>query len=187
MKDFYLCTFQNQTFFFNNFIISLPQISLAATIDRICFPGGSGVKNPPASAGDAGSIPGSGRFPGEETGNPLQYSCWGSSMEPGRWQPMGYQRVGHDWATQQQLLPGGFSCNSINAQGISCWLFKLVIISCSNPSSSQKLPGIHLTRTPTDNQVSQPRSQDASPRTPQHYCARLKFYLEERERETEAG
>ena len=34
------------------------------------------VKNPPASAGDArdvGSIPGSGRFPGAEDGNPLQY------------------------------------------------------------------------------------------------------------------
>ena len=37
------------------------------------------VKNPPANAGelkDAGPIPGLGRFPGEENGNPLQYSCW---------------------------------------------------------------------------------------------------------------
>ena len=36
------------------------------------------VKNQPANAGDrrdAGSIPGSGRSPGEENGNPLQYSC----------------------------------------------------------------------------------------------------------------
>ena len=33
------------------------------------------VKNPPASAGEAGSIPGSGRFPREGNGNPLQYSC----------------------------------------------------------------------------------------------------------------
>ena len=38
------------------------------------FPGGSVVKNP-ANAGDAGSIPGSGRSPGEGNGNPLQYSC----------------------------------------------------------------------------------------------------------------
>ena len=30
-----------------------------------CFPGGSVVKNPPANSGDAGSIPGSGRSPGE--------------------------------------------------------------------------------------------------------------------------
>ena len=35
------------------------------------FPG----KNPPAHAGDVGSIPGSGRSPGGENGNPLQYSC----------------------------------------------------------------------------------------------------------------
>ena len=39
------------------------------------FPGGSAVKNPPASAGDADSIPGSGRSPGEGNGNPFQYSC----------------------------------------------------------------------------------------------------------------
>ena len=39
------------------------------------FPGGSVVKNLPTKAGDAGSIPGSGRSPGEGNGNPLQYSC----------------------------------------------------------------------------------------------------------------
>ena len=38
------------------------------------FPGGSVVKNPPANAGDAGSIPGWGRSPGEGNGNPLQFS-----------------------------------------------------------------------------------------------------------------
>ena len=35
------------------------------------FPGGSVVKNPPANAGDAGSIPGSGRCPGESNSNAL--------------------------------------------------------------------------------------------------------------------
>ena len=43
-------------------------------------------KNPPASAGDArdgGSIPGSGRSPGEGNGNPLQYSCLGNPMDRG--------------------------------------------------------------------------------------------------------
>ena len=35
------------------------------------FPGGSVVKNPPANTGDAGSIPGPGRFPVEGNGNPL--------------------------------------------------------------------------------------------------------------------
>ena len=41
-------------------------------------PRGSVVKNPPVNArdaGDSGSIPGSGRFPGEGNSNPLQYSC----------------------------------------------------------------------------------------------------------------
>ena len=38
------------------------------------FPGGSVVKNLPSNAGDAGSVPGSGRSPGEGNGNLLQYS-----------------------------------------------------------------------------------------------------------------
>ena len=44
------------------------------------------VKNSPANAGDiedAGSIPGSGRFPGVRNGNPLQYSCLGNPMDRG--------------------------------------------------------------------------------------------------------
>ena len=52
------------------------------------FPGGPVVKNPPASAGDArdaGSIPGSGKSPGIENGNPLQYSCLENSTERGTW------------------------------------------------------------------------------------------------------
>ena len=47
------------------------------------FTGGSVIKNPPANAGDTGSIPGSGRYPGEENGNPLQYSCLGNPTDRG--------------------------------------------------------------------------------------------------------
>ena len=46
------------------------------------------VKNLPANAGDtgaAGSVPGSGRSPGEGNGNPLQYACLGNPMDPGAW------------------------------------------------------------------------------------------------------
>ena len=39
------------------------------------FPGGSGGKESSCNVGDLGSIPGSGRSPGEGNGNPLQYSC----------------------------------------------------------------------------------------------------------------
>ena len=54
----------------------------------IGFPGGSVVKNPPANSGDAGdlgSIPGSGRSPGEGNGDPLQYSCLRNPMDRGTW------------------------------------------------------------------------------------------------------
>jgi len=50
------------------------------------FPGGSMVKNLPANAGDTGSIPGLGRYPGEGNGNPLQYSCLGNPIDRGAWQ-----------------------------------------------------------------------------------------------------
>ena len=50
------------------------------------FPGGSVVKNPPASVGNMGSTPGSERFPGGGNGNPLQYSCPENSTDRGAWQ-----------------------------------------------------------------------------------------------------
>ena len=49
------------------------------------FPGGSDSKESAFSAGDPGSIPGSGRSPGEENGYPLQYSCLENSMDRGAW------------------------------------------------------------------------------------------------------
>ena len=41
------------------------------------------VKNPPANAGDMGSIPGSGKSPGGGNGNPLQYPCLEKSTDRG--------------------------------------------------------------------------------------------------------
>ena len=49
------------------------------------FSGGSGVKNPPANAGDTGSMSGLGRYPGEGNGNPVQYSCQENPMGRGAW------------------------------------------------------------------------------------------------------
>ena len=43
------------------------------------------VKNLPANAGDVGSISGLGRSPGEESSDPLQYSCLENSMDRGAW------------------------------------------------------------------------------------------------------
>ena len=90
--------------------------TLKMVVSMFCmgFPGGALVKNLPANAGDPGSIPGSGRSPGEGNGHPLQYSCldipW--TEEPGGLQSMGSQGIRHDRAhmfcilyySQQQLL-----------------------------------------------------------------------------------
>ena len=43
------------------------------------------IKNLPANAGDPGSIPGLGRSPEEENGNPLQYSCLENPMDRRAW------------------------------------------------------------------------------------------------------
>ena len=55
----------------------------------VCVYGGSAVKNPPANAGDLGSIPGSGRSPGEGNDNPLQYSCLENPMDGRAFHPWG--------------------------------------------------------------------------------------------------
>ena len=52
---------------------------------KIGFPGGSVVKNPPANAGDTGSIPELGRSPGEGNSNSLQGSCLENLMNRGAW------------------------------------------------------------------------------------------------------
>ena len=49
------------------------------------FPGGSDGKEPVCHAGDLGSISGSGRFPREGNGYPLQYSCLEKSKDRGAW------------------------------------------------------------------------------------------------------
>ena len=62
-----------------------------ASIRHQCFPGGTVIKNSPASAGDTGdvgSIAGLGKFPGVENGNPLQYSCLENFMDRGTWRAM---------------------------------------------------------------------------------------------------
>ena len=62
------------------------------------FPSSSDGKESACNAGDPGSIPGSGRAPGEGNGYPLQYSCLENPMDRGAWwlQSMGLQSVRHD-------------------------------------------------------------------------------------------
>ena len=69
------------------------------------FPSGLVVKNPPANAGDAGSITRWRRSPGEGNVTPLQYSCLGNGQRSlVGYNPWGHKRVRHDLATKQQVL-----------------------------------------------------------------------------------
>ena len=72
---------------------------------RMGFPGGSEVKESASNAQDPGLIPGSGRSPGEENGNPLQYSSLGNTMDKrslAGYSPGGHKRVKHNWASRPQ-------------------------------------------------------------------------------------
>ena len=68
----------------------------------IVFPGGSVLKNLPANAGDAGSVPGIGRSPGEGNGNSLQYSCLANPMDGGTW--LGYSPWGREESDTTERL-----------------------------------------------------------------------------------
>ena len=65
------------------------------------------VKNPPASVGDTGSVPRSGRSPGGGNGNPLQDSCLRNPMDRGAW-----------WATVHGVAKGrtqlGVNAHTLN-------------------------------------------------------------------------
>ena len=60
------------------------------------------VKNPLATPGDVGLIPGSGRASGEGNVYPLQYSCLGNSMDRGAWRAMVHV-VTKKWDTTERL------------------------------------------------------------------------------------
>ena len=88
------------------------------------------VQNLPANAGDArnvGTIPGSGRYPGEGNGNPLQDSCLEKSMDRGAW------RVTVHGVTKTEQLNnkwGQVILDSFIAFGIliACWCPGLQIV-----------------------------------------------------------
>ena len=64
------------------------------------FPGGSDGEESACNVGDLGSIPRSGRSPGEGHGNPLWYPCLENPTDRGAWWATvhGVTRVRHDWA-----------------------------------------------------------------------------------------
>ena len=81
--------------------------------------GSSVVKNLPANAGDAGSIPGSGRSPGGGNGSPLQYSCLGNAMDSGAWRATvhGVAKSWRQLSTQEYTSVNCFSLKSLDHKG----------------------------------------------------------------------
>ena len=75
--------------FFLSFSVSLsaplPLLFLCLSVSWEGFPGGSDGKASACNAGDQGSIPGSGRSPGEGNGNPLQHSCLENPVDRAVW------------------------------------------------------------------------------------------------------
>ena len=69
--------------------------------DERVFPGGSDSKEYACNAVHLGSIPASGKSPGEGNGYPLQYFCLENPRDRGTWWVIVQvsQRVGHNWAT----------------------------------------------------------------------------------------
>ena len=69
-----------------------------AFLEELKITHGSDGKEHACNTGDSGSIPGSGRSPAEENGNPLSILAWRipGTEEPGGLQSMGSQRVRHD-------------------------------------------------------------------------------------------
>ena len=79
-------------------------IFLVAALESSNLPGGSVVKNPPINVGDARDadlIPGLGKSPGEEDGNPLQYSCLENPMDRGAWWATGVSLVAGPWGRKE--------------------------------------------------------------------------------------
>ena len=94
-----------------------------------------GGKESTANAGDMGSIPRLGRFPGEENGNPHQYSCLGDAWteESGGLQSMGH-RVRHDLATKQQQQRFIRKCFCVHFLFLAISLKKWTLVSSSRNS-----------------------------------------------------
>ena len=121
------------------------------------FPGSSGGNEFACNAGDPGLISESGRFPGKENGNLLQYFCLENSMDRGAWwpQPMGPKRVEHNWvilsATWSQRM---LTWNKVDLIGVEIsrrteWILgDKIWRTCLWISSVQSLSYVRLFVTP---------------------------------------
>ena len=122
-----------------------PMHRVSGSSDGREFPGGSDSKESACSAGDLGSVPGSGKSPGEGNGYPLQYSGLENSLDRGPWQAIvhgvitswtwlcnfhftffqrslvgyihGLQRVGCHWVTEHTHIQDHYMVS----KSLTCW------------------------------------------------------------------
>ena len=113
------------------------------------------VKNPPTSAGDTGSILGSGRFPGEGNGYLLQYSCLENPMDRGAW-----------WATVH-----GVAKSQTQLSDFHFHMFTAGFFTVGKPKSIQPSPA-SWPRIPSAGKAF---SSSFQPWNPTHLCV-LSFY-----------
>ena len=122
------------------------------TLQYLGFPGGSDSKESACNAGDLGSVPGLGRSPAEENGNPLQYSCLEILIAYGEWycQIRGLRRRRFNSGTKDNLSYSKFCVSSVQ--------FSRPVVSDSlRPHESQHTrppcpsptPGVHSDSGPS--------------------------------------
>ena len=122
-------------FYIFRYFLSYPEI--------MGFPSGQVGKESTCSAGDPGSIPGSGRSPGEGNGNTLQYSCLGNRRDRGAWQATahGVTRVRHNLVTKTPPSLGYKDSAHVSfLKKFSFFLFQQVI----RWNSTEHIDGRHL-------------------------------------------
>ena len=85
MEQYFSCILYFILFDHSIFCVCLCMCIYKHICEYMGFPGGLVVKNLRSNRGVTGSIPGSGRSPGEGNDNPFQYSCLGNPMDRGSW------------------------------------------------------------------------------------------------------
>ena len=113
---------------------------LTLTKERKGFPGGSDGKVSVYNVGDPGSIPGSGRSPGEGNGNPLQYSCLENSMDGGAWWAT-VHRVAKSW-TQLSDFTFTFFFNGLAAAATMARRVKKICLPCRRHKRCSFYPSV---------------------------------------------
>ena len=115
--QFIFCTYIHTIYFKMQFWLYTLLLKYHVANYRLGFPGGSALKNLPASVGDTGDmalVPGSGRSTWRRNGNPLQYSYLENPMDRGAWWATVHE-VAKSWTRLKRLSMR--ACSLAHPQG----------------------------------------------------------------------